>query len=121
MLDVNELLAGMYRAFNARDIDVVLAALHPDVDWPNGWEGGRVRGRDGVREYWTRQWAEVAPSVEPVAFDLDELGRSVVIVRTVVRDLAGNIIHDGVVRHVYAFSGGLVARMDIIADDVPAS
>ena len=39
-----ELLRHMYAAFNRREIDTVLAAMHPDVDWPNGWEGGRVHG-----------------------------------------------------------------------------
>ena len=34
------LLQKLYAAFNARDIDAVLPALHPDVDWPNGWEVG---------------------------------------------------------------------------------
>ena len=52
-----ELLAATYKAFNAREIDTVLAMLHPEVDWPNGMEGGRVHGRENVREYWTRQWA----------------------------------------------------------------
>jgi hypothetical protein len=37
-----ELLAKTYAAFNARDVDATLAALHSDVDWPNGMEGGRV-------------------------------------------------------------------------------
>jgi hypothetical protein len=30
----------VYAAFNARDIEQVLAALHPDVNWPNGMTGG---------------------------------------------------------------------------------
>ena len=41
----------LYEAFNARDIDTCLAAMTPDVDWANGWEGGRVVGRDAVRDY----------------------------------------------------------------------
>jgi nuclear transport factor 2 (NTF2) superfamily protein len=35
----------------------VLDALTDDVTWANGMEGGYVRGREGVREYRTRQWA----------------------------------------------------------------
>ncbi len=49
----------LYERFNARDIDGVLAHLASDVDWPNGWEGGYVKGHDEVRDYWTRQWAEI--------------------------------------------------------------
>jgi hypothetical protein len=37
----HELLAHTYAAFNGRDIDAVLAVMHPEVDWPNGMEGGR--------------------------------------------------------------------------------
>ncbi|MGH9765311.1 MAG: nuclear transport factor 2 family protein, partial [Blastocatellia bacterium] len=54
-----DLLSDVYNKFNARDIDAVLAALHPEVDWPNGWEGGRVHGHAEVRDYWTRQWKEL--------------------------------------------------------------
>ena len=35
----------LYQSFNERDLDAVLAAMAPDVDWPNGWEGGRLLGR----------------------------------------------------------------------------
>src|SRR5258705_9031085 len=52
-MEVFDLLGGVYAAFNARDVDRVLAAMHPDVDWPNGMEGGYVHGRDAVRDYWT--------------------------------------------------------------------
>src|ERR1700685_4129178 len=82
------LLKRAYEAFNARDIDAALAAMHPDVEWPNGMEGGTVHGHIGVREYWTRQWGILDPYVEPKSFNLDETGRVVVEVQQVVRDLA---------------------------------
>src|SRR3989442_855797 len=33
-----DLLTAAYDAFNARDIERALAAMHPEVDWPNGME-----------------------------------------------------------------------------------
>ena len=30
-------------------------------------KGGRIVGRDGVRDYWTRQWAKLDPIVTPMA------------------------------------------------------
>ena len=63
-----ELLIKAYREFNARQIDAVLARMAPNVDWPNGMEGGRVLGHDEVRAYWTRQWSVVSPHVEPLEF-----------------------------------------------------
>ena len=109
----HDLLTKVYSAFNARDIDTVLAAMSADVDWPNGWEGGRIYGRDGVRDYWTRQWAAIDPHVEPVGFDDDETGRVVVKVHQIVRDLEGNVIVDGAVEHVYLIEDGLIKSMEI--------
>ncbi|HTZ74078.1 MAG TPA: nuclear transport factor 2 family protein [Candidatus Aquilonibacter sp.] len=108
-----ELLADAYDVFNRRDIEKILGIMHPNVDWPNGMEGGRVRGRDAVREYWRRQWSMVDPEVKPVAFEDDEKGRTVVDVHQVVRDLDGKIILDRVVQHVYSVRDSQIERMEI--------
>jgi ketosteroid isomerase-like protein len=112
-LKEEQLLRQAYAAFNARDIDGALALLHPDVDWPNGMEGGRELGHDAVRAYWTRQFGLIDSHVEPVGFDVDDEGRIVVDVHQVVRDLEGSVLSDGRVRHVYTLRDGLVVRMDI--------
>jgi hypothetical protein len=108
-----ELLQSLYDAFNARDIDAVLAAMTEDVDWPNAWEGGRLRGPDAVREYWTRQWAAIDPRVDPVEIAPRADGRLAVEVRQVVRDLDGEVVAAGTVMHLYTLRDGLVARMDV--------
>ena len=103
----------MYAAFNARDIDGVLATMSDDVDWPMAFKGGRVQGHDAVRDYWTRQWAEIDPRVEPVTIEPGDGGRVVVEVDQVVRDLDGEVVASGRVLHVYEMRDGLVARMDV--------
>jgi len=113
MNPTQELLHTVYRAFNARDIAGVLQRMHPDVDWPNGMEGGRVHGQQAVREYWERQWKVVDPHVEPVRIEADESGLQVVTVHQVIRDLTGQILLDRAVQHVYAIEDGLIRKMDI--------
>jgi hypothetical protein len=113
LTEEERVLRQAYEAFNDRDIDGALALMHPDVDWPNGMEGGRERGRGAVRAYWTRQFDVIDSDVEPEAFQVDNDGRVVVDVHQVVRDLEGEVLSDGRVRHVYTFRDGLVARMDI--------
>jgi hypothetical protein len=110
------LLRDVYDAFNRRDIERAVAAMHDDVDWPNAWEGGRVVGRDAVRAYWTRQFAEIDPSVEPVGFSVEPDGRTAVAVHQVVRAPDGTVLADRTVTHVYAFRDGLVERMDVVDD-----
>jgi ketosteroid isomerase-like protein len=106
-------LRGVYDAFNARDIDAVLAHLHPDVDWPNAWEGGRVHGHAGVREYWTRQWQQIDSRADPVAVRTLDDGRVAIDVDQTVRDLAGALIAQNRVTHVYTIRDGLITRMDV--------
>lgn len=113
MRSIHERLTTLYAAFNRRDIDQALASMTPDVDWPNGMEGGRVHGPDDVRAYWTRQWGMLDPHVEPVRVDEDAIGNTVVDVHQVVRDLSGHILKDEIVQHVYSFRGDLIERMDI--------
>ncbi len=113
MLADRELLTRAYDAFNARDVEAALAAMHSDVDWPNGMEGGRVHGHRSVRDYWTRQWRSIDPRVEPRGFATDETGRIVVDVHQVVRDLQGNVVSDRMVQHVYLIEDGLIRSMEI--------
>ena len=111
--DSRELLQRAYAAFNARDLEGALATMRRDVVWPNGMEGGVVHGHEGVRVYWTRQWGMINPHVDPVNFTQDESGRIAVSVHQIVRDLAGNVLFDRMVEHVYTLKDGLIQSMEI--------
>ena len=108
-----ELLKHVYERFNARDMETVLAVMHEDVVWANGMEGGHVHGRDGVRSYWTRQWAIVDPHVDPVGFSIGPKGEIIVEVHQVVHDLAGSLLVDQSVGHIFRVENGQIKRFDI--------
>ena len=108
-----ELLRTAYAAFNARDIDAALALMTADVAWPRAFKGGFVHGHEQVRVYWTEQWSEINPHVEPVAFHQEDAGRILVEVLQVVRDLAGGVLADERVGHRFTFELGLIQRMEV--------
>jgi len=108
-----ELIERVYERFNARDLDGVLASLHADVMWANGMEGGHVHGHDGVRLYWTRQWATIDPHAEPVGLSAGPDGEIVVEVHQTVRDLAGNLLSDKRVGHIFRIEEGRIRQFDI--------
>ena len=112
-LAYNELLQSAYDAFNERDLDFLLLLMHPDVDWANGMEGGRIRGHQAVREYWTRQWDIIDPIVKPQRFESLPDGRTLVHVHQVVRDLDGKVILDRNVQHIYRLDGPQLVSMEI--------
>ncbi|HTW95899.1 MAG TPA: nuclear transport factor 2 family protein, partial [Tepidisphaeraceae bacterium] len=108
-----ELLKAAYAAFNARDIDAALVTMAPDVSWPKAFKGGFAHGREAVRAYWTEQWSEIDPHVEPVAFLREGDGRVLVEVHQVVRDLAGTVLADVHVGHRFTLAKGLLQAMEV--------
>lgn len=108
-----ELLHAAYAAFNARDIDAALAFMAPDVAWPKAFKGGFARGHEEVRAYWTEQWSEIDPRVEPASFHPEADGRCLVRVHQVVRDLAGAVLADGHVGHRFTIESGLIRSMEV--------
>ena len=122
--DEIELMRELYKCFNARDIDGVLVALAADVAWANGMDGGYVHGHEGLREYWTRQWAMVSPFVEPVALKHTEDGAVAAEVIQTVFDLNGQPLSgqthglkDKTVIHQFRFEGDKIKRFDIQQED----
>jgi ketosteroid isomerase-like protein len=108
-----ELLQAVYAAFNRRDIETVLAEMHPEVDWPNGMEGGRVLGKSAVRDYWKRQFESLNPQVEPQGFSAEADGRIAVAVHQVVHDHDGKLLVDQAIQHVYDIRDGQIRSMEI--------
>ena len=112
-MDYQTMLDRLYQDFNDRKIDAVLAQLHTNVTWPNGWEGGYVQGHDEVRKYWLRQWQEINPKVVPVSFLVRPGGEIAVRVHQLIKDLDGQVLSDGQVTHTYTFKEGKVRSMVI--------
>ena len=108
-----ELLRAAYAAFNARDIDAALALMTPDVAWPRAFKGGFVRGPEEVRAYWTEQWSEINPYVEPVTFHPEDAGQVLVEVHQVVRDLTGAVLADERVGHRFTIEHDLIQAMEV--------
>ena len=113
MSDDVEILRRVYALFNGRDIENVLAAMHSEVVWANGMEGGHVHGRDEVRSYWKRQWALIDPHVEPLEISPNGKGQLSVKVHQIVHDLKGDLLADRLVIHVFQMRDGLIQRFDI--------
>src|ERR1700749_583390 len=107
------LIAEAYAAFNRRDIDGALALMSENVNWPRASEGGRVVGKEEIRAYWTRQWKEFDPHVEPLEMIHHEGGVTEVKVHQLVKTTGGDVLSDSEVWHVYTISNGLIERMDL--------
>lgn len=106
--ELKDLIKKAYAAFNERNIDKALSTMHPDIQWPKAFEGGYVSGHNEIREYWTRQWTEINPNVEPIEINERQNGNLEVEVLQKVKDLQGNSLFDGTVKHIYTLQDGLL-------------
>ena len=120
MADAKALLEQAYSAFNRRDIDGALALMTHDVSWPKASEGGRVVGKEEIRAYWTRQWAEFDPHVEPLAITQEDGGKLRVRVHQLVKSLQGDVLSDTEVIHIFTINSGLIAAMHL-GDDADST
>jgi len=113
MANTQILIAQAYSAFNQRNVDGALALMSENVSWPKASEGGRVVGKEEIRAYWTRQWQEFDPHVEPIEVIDREGGKTDVKVHQLVKSLGGDVLSDSEVWHVYTIANGLIERMDL--------
>jgi hypothetical protein len=111
-MTTQELISRVYSAFNRRDVGAVLMLMSENVSWPKASEGGRVVGKQGVRDYWTRQWAEFDPRVDVLEV-IEREGKTDVKVHQLVKNLKGDVLSDMELWHVYTIANGLIERMDI--------
>jgi hypothetical protein len=112
-MDTKAIIERAYSAFNKRDIDGALALMTQDVSWPKASEGGKVVGKEEIRAYWTRQWAEFDPHVEPLAMTEEGRGKTRVRVHQLVKSLQGDVLSDSEVLHVFTVNIGLITAMDL--------
>ncbi len=87
--------------------------MSANVSWPRAFKGGFVQGQPAIRAYWTEQWGEIDPKVDPVAFYPGEAGSILVKVHQVVRDLSGVILADDHVGHRFTLEDGLIKSMEL--------
>ena len=113
MADSKTIIKQAYSAFNKRDIDGALSLMTQDVSWPRASEGGKVVGKEEIRAYWTRQWGEFDPHVEPLAMTEEDRGTTRVRVHQLVKSLQGDVLSDSEVLHLFTVNRGLIAAMDL--------
>jgi len=65
--------------------------------------------KEEIRAYWTRQWAEFDPHVDPPATTEEDGGKVRVRVHQLVKSLQGAVLSDSEVLHVFTMKTGLIA------------
>ena len=112
MADYKGRIVALMDALNRQDFEAGLALLHPDVDWPDLMNGGRLRGPAAVRAYWGQVYAVVRSQTEVLDVHPDGGDRVAARMLHTIHDRKGKLWSEDVMTHVFTFSGELMLRMD---------
>ena len=107
----HDVILAAYKSYNESDIDALLQVMCEDVNWMNALTGDRIRGHAEMREVWLLQQTSLDVQTEPIRI-YEEDGRTVVLVREIMREVGGRLLMDQEMEHVFTFRDGLVERMD---------
>jgi len=113
----DRVLKRLYEAFNGRDVAEAQSLMHPQVVWANGLDGGYVHGREGVRDYWLKQWNALDSRAELLAVDHTSRNTASVDVHLTAVELGGEKLFDTVAKHSFEFEDGLIRRFETSALD----
>jgi PAS domain S-box-containing protein len=110
------------RAYHARDVDAILALLHPDIECTPLPEwmpevGGFYRGHEGIRELMAAQLEQV-PDRHVRSGEPEEVGRALLVPLTVTSQ--GSNIPPQMLTVVHEFDGGLVRRIRTFSTEAEA-
>lgn len=106
-----DLLLRAFAAYNAQDVEGLLALVSDDVDWPDGLH--RLQGHGALRGYWTAQWLRTRTHDQPLQLSRRADGRVAVRLTRVVRSLDGRVLDHGTFDYVFRLDASHIVRLDI--------
>jgi uncharacterized protein len=119
---VEKLVTEHYAAFNARNLDALLATCTTDVEIDDRLrvDAGIYRGKERVRSYFEGLW-DVASSAEvaPVQFRYRQ-ERVWVRARVWARGQTSGAAAEMTFAHVFTIRGGRISRIEVYADSTQA-
>jgi ketosteroid isomerase-like protein len=111
-----EILRRGFKEFARGDLDAMLERMDPDVDWQPanapilGVE--TIRGREALREFFTRDLLEGFDEFRAEPLDYEDLGDAVLVtVRYTARGESTGLEIDQITPSLYRFQGGKIVSM----------
>lgn len=113
MTDRERRVTELRTAINGRDFEAALALLHPDVDWQDIVNGGRLHGLAAVRAYWTQISDLFTTGASQITHRLIGDDRIAVRMLHSVTSKQGKAWGEDALTQVFTFRDGLIVRMDL--------
>lgn len=106
------LVRDFYEAFNRRDVEGMVALVHPEADFTDLLDNGRIVGRAALAVHWRRLLGMIKGELTVVSSRAAPDGALLVRFRHQITNHDGRLWDDGEETLRYEFLDGLISRMD---------
>ena len=113
MSAASELITRLHDALNRRDLDAVMALIHPQARFRDYMDGGEVEGHVAIRGFYQRMFDTIAPDLDLIALKTLPDGRIRADIQSSVRDRSGHLWSDTRVIAIYRFTDGLMSSVEL--------
>jgi len=113
MSAATDLIVRYYEALGRRDIEAVMAVMHPEVGFDDFLEGGDLSGATAVRAFHQRMFDTLAPDFDLLNVTVQPDGRLRAEMQVVTHDRMGHVWSDTRSYAVYALVDGLIHGIEL--------
>ena len=107
------LIVRLHDALDRRDLDAVVALMHPDARFRNYLDEGEIVGAAAARDFYQRLFETVAPDIDVLAMTPLPGGRLRAELQVSVHDRSGHLWSDSRVTATYTVVDGLIQAVEL--------
>jgi ketosteroid isomerase-like protein len=113
MSAATDLIVRYYDALGRRDIEAVMAVMHPDVSFNDFLEGGELTGVSAVTAFHQRMFDTLAPDFDLIAVSVQPDHRLRAEMQVATRDRMGHLWSDTRSYALYTLVDGLIHGIEL--------
>ncbi len=113
MSAATDLIVRYYDALAHRDLEAVMAVMHPEAAFADFLEGGQVSGRAAVKAFFQYMFDTLAPDFDLLGLAVQPDGRIRADMQVATHDRSGHIWSDTRSYALYAVVDGLIHDIEL--------
>lgn len=115
MSAATDVIVRYYDALGRRDIEAVMAVMHPEISFQDFLEGGQLAGLNAVRAFHQRMFDTLSPDFDLIKVSVQPDSRLRVEMQVATHDRMGHLWSDTRSYAVFALVDGLIHGIELQA------
>ena len=113
MSDLADVITRYHDAVGRRDLEAVMAVMHPQARFTDFLDGGEISGSDAIRAFYQQLFGTLAPDLDVIAITSQPDGRLRADLQVATHDRSGHVWSDTRSYALYALVDGLIHGIEL--------